>query len=64
MLVAAVIQTCRLELLQVPRKYVLASYTSLKEAMNQMLYLIAICIIKSNALKLENPTLTIIKESK
>jgi hypothetical protein len=32
-----------------PAKYVPSSYTSLKEALNQMLYLIAICIIKSNA---------------
>jgi hypothetical protein len=32
-----------------PAKYVLSSYTSLKEALNQMLYLITICIIKSNA---------------
>jgi hypothetical protein len=32
-----------------PAKYVLSSYTSLKEALNQMLYLIAISIIKSNA---------------
>jgi hypothetical protein len=34
MLVAAVIQTCRLEPLQVPHKYDLSSYTSLKEALN------------------------------
>ena len=29
-----------------PANYVLSSYTSLKKALNQMLYLIAICIIK------------------
>jgi hypothetical protein len=35
MLVAAVIQTCRLELLQVPREiYPRPSYTSLKEALH------------------------------
>jgi hypothetical protein len=34
-----------------PAKYVLSSYTSIKKALNQMLYLIAIslCIIKNNA---------------
>ena len=49
-----------------PANYVLSSYTSLQKALNQMLYLIAICIIKTQeqCMKLENSTLTIIKESK